>query len=301
MPAPQTDPNAARLHGASVPGPTGLRGPGAPRSPQVPARTPGTTGLNDAAAKANGTKVDNGKCVNHDGVAYPRPSALAQYKLNEGYANYLYLDTSSYITIGVGWNLEAGGGADKAPQAALDLPFLERKTGKPPADPAKSVQEAWSALHKISPSGSAQAHTAGYFKDKTSLYIDDTGDNNPLAVRFQQHIADFTRNLQKIFKNFDAFPVPAREALLDMIFNLGPGRDALEGRKADPAHHVKAIKGHKASGLRAFGSLRKAAEASDWKLASENCHRAAPVSKERNDWTRNRFLEAVGWECAKPA
>ena len=298
MYAPQTDPDTARLNGAPTPGPAGVRGPGAPQNPQLPNRTPGTKGINDAAAKENGAKVDKGACINHDAVKFPRQSAIDAIKEHEGYYNFMYLDSQSIITIGAGWNLEASGSASAPSAEVLALPFLERKTSKAPADSDKSIKAAWAALRALSPSGTKQNYAAPYFKDKTDLYIDDSKPDNPLMTRFNKHIADFTAQLQRMFKDFDSFPVPAREAFLDMAFNMGVGRAAVAAVKADPKHHKKGHKGHKATGLHQFKSLIAAAEKADWKSAADDCKRGG-VNADRNTWTRNLFLEAVGWACAK--
>ena len=292
------DPQEAVQRGVATPGVTGVSDAASPANPFVPKNTPGTKGVNDAAAKANGSKVDTGVCVNHDGVVFPRQSAIDAIKWHEGYTNYMCLDSRSIITIGVGWNLEATGSADAPSAEVLALPFLERKTGKPPADPDKSIKAAWNALRALSPSGTAQNYAATHFADKTNLYIDDSKPDNPLMQRFNQHIAEFTRQLQGMFKDFDSFPVPAREAFLDMAFNLGIGRAAVAAVKADHKHHVKGHQAHKATGLHQFKSLIDSAEQGDWKSAADECHRGG-INADRNTWTRNLFLEAVGWACAK--
>ena len=297
MYAPQINPQAPQLNGGPPRGPLGMNGPGSPNSPIVPAHTPGTKGVNDAAAKDAGAKVDTPACVKHDAVPFPRQSALDAIRAHEGYTNYMYLDTKSLITIGTGWNLMAGGDSVAPSDAAASLPWVERATGKPPADPAKSLQAAWTALRNISSYETAQAKPYTYFKDKTNLYVDDSKPDNPLAARFAKHIADFTVDLHGIFKDFDSFPVPAREALLDMVM-MGAGREGRAAVAADPKHHRKGHRARRATGLRQYSQLRAAAEKHDWKKASEVCDRKG-VSKDRNNWTRNQFLEAVGWECAK--
>ncbi len=291
------DPQEALQRGVATPGVTGIADAASPDNSHLPKKTPGVTGVNDAAAKANGAKVDAQICVNHDAVTFPRDSAVKDIAGHEGYANYMYLDSKSIITIGTGWNLEASGSAAAPSATVLALPFVERKTGKPPADPDKSIKAAWAALRGISSSGTPQSAQATTFEKKTDLYIDDSKPDNVLAERYKQHIAEFTAGLQGMFKDFDSFPVPAREALLDMSL-MGIGRSAVAAVKADKKKHIKARAGHKASGLHEFTRMIASVEAGDWKKAADQCNRP-DVNKDRNDWTRARFLEAVGWACAK--
>ena len=290
-------PGDCLLWGWATPGVTGIADAASPDNLFLPLWTPGIAGVNDATAKANGAQVDNGACVSHDAVTFPRDSAVKDIAAHEGYANYMYLDSKSIITIGTGWNLEATGSSQTPSDTVLALPFVERGTGKPPADPAKSIKAAWAALRGISPSGTRQNSPATSFQSKTNLYIDDAKSDNVLAARYKQHLAEFTAGLQGMFKDFDSFPVPAREALLDMSL-MGIGHGAVAAVKADPKHHVKGRKGVKANGLHEFTHMIASVEAGDWKKAAAQCNRP-DVNDDRNNWTRARFLEAVGWACAK--
>ncbi len=298
MCAPQTDPQAPLLNGSTVPGPAGAGGPGSPDNAFMCMETPGTTGVNDASTKNYSGEYTpvTATCMAMSAVPFPRPWALKAIRIHEGYKRFMYLDSKSYITIGIGWNLMSTGDSVEPPAEAVNLPWLERKTGKPPADPARSVQNAWTKLRGISPFGKPQTRIADSFEDETDIYIDDSGSKNPILARFDKHIALFTAELRSMFKNFDSFPVPAREALLDMSM-MGTGLDAQAEIKPDPAHGIKGQKGRKASGLRAYILLRGAAEKHDWKEAAQQCNR--DVDERRNAWTRKLFLEAIGWECAE--
>lgn len=290
-------PEESLLRGMATPGITGIADAASPDNAFLPLFTPGIMGVNDQTAKANGATVDSGACVSHDAVSFPRDSAITAIEQHEGYANYMYLDSKSIITIGTGWNLEATGSAATPSATVLALPFLERKTGKAPADPDKSIKAAWAILRAVSPTGTPQSSQATSFEKTTNLYIDDSKADNVLAARFKQHIVEFTQGLQGMFKDFDSFPVPAREALLDMSL-MGIGRSAVAAVKADPKRRVKARQGHKASGLHEFTHMIASVEAGNWKKAAEQCNRP-DCNKDRNVWTRARFLEAVGWACAK--
>lgn len=301
-----------------VPGVVGLAGPAGVGSTLIPLSTPGTHGVNDAAAHflTNCTGLGNAKmtCGKVDAVTFPRTSATDKIKVFEGYANYMYLDTKGLVTIGVGWNLESGGASSTAPTAVLALPFRVRPAGtgtaagggnaasRSPAEtspgPATDaeIEAAWKAIKKC-----PKAKLVTYYESKTNIYIDDSGPDNVLDQRFKQHISDFTSDLQGYYPGFDTFPVPAREALLDMCFNMGVGMAATAGHKATKGH--KATQVHRATGLHQFVKLRTAVLSRKWRLAADSCHRGG-LGKDangRNLWTHDRFIEAVAWDFPKLA
>lgn len=84
----------------------------------------------------------------------------------------------------------------------------------------------------------------------------------------REKVDGFEADLRASFAGYDNYPAPAKRALMDMIYNLGK------------------------TGLLKFTTLKKAAEAGEWKKAAERCRRIGP-SDERNDWTRDLFLEAA--------
>jgi hypothetical protein len=82
--------------------------------------------------------------------------------------------------------------------------------------------------------------------------------------------------------------VPAKEALIDMIYNMGIGW----GRHVDNGKTVKA------RGLLSYKGLVRAVEARDWKTAAQHCWRTPSNKKHpqhaeaRNAWTKKRFEDA---------
>jgi hypothetical protein len=79
---------------------------------------------------------------------------------------------------------------------------------------------------------------------------------------------EFLRRLRWLCPAFDGWPLPARRALIDMAYNLGVG------------------------GLSRFQEMLKACDRVDWASAAEECHRRT-CRDERNEWTRELFIEAA--------
>ncbi|HVI10808.1 MAG TPA: hypothetical protein VND65_21140 [Candidatus Binatia bacterium] len=83
------------------------------------------------------------------------------------------------------------------------------------------------------------------------------------------HLNFFDRQLGQQFANFAGFPDAAKLGLLDMIFNLG------------------------ATGLfKGYPTLMGYVQKQSWTAAAGECHRNGP-NAERNEWTRQQFLDAA--------
>lgn len=176
---------------------------------------------------------------------------LADFERWEGKIAHMYLDTRGYVTIGIG-NMLANAAAAKK------LAFVVRESGLA-ATPAQ-IEADFTAVTKL-----AAGMPAASYKTHTRLDLPDASINALFKVR----IDGFRADLAGSFKDYATYPVAAKRALLDMIYNLGK------------------------DGLLKFKKLKAAAEAGNWKEAANQCHRQGP-SKERNDWTRELFLEAAG-------
>jgi len=121
------------------------------------------------------------------------------------------------------------------------------------------------------------------YKQKLSIEITDEKAKELALTRLK---TEFIPKLRHLLTGFDGFPLPARRAFIDMVYNMGIGA---------PEHVVKG-KTHKASGLYSFRSLRAAADVGDWQTASLHCERRNPDHSEhtanRNAWTKALFEQA---------
>lgn len=196
------------------------------------------------------------------------PELLYQdLKVQEGQVLFMYLDTASppKVTVGIG-NMLPDVAAGQA------LPFINTETNAP-ASPAE-IEHAFKTVAAMKGS-----QAAGKYKQAPSIELTEKTAKDLALSRVTK---EFIPLLARHFAGFDDYPLPARRALLDMIYNMGwSSRDGKHG-------------------LITFGTLRRAAEAGDWKTASLHCHRkdTAPNRKKpshaflRNEWTKRLFEQA---------
>ena len=180
----------------------------------------------------------------------------ADLSANEGRINHLYLDTKGLVTVGVGTMLPNVA-------AAQALRFVVRSTQA--AASAKEIETDFNAVLAMTASQLAAKYRPSTLLDMSEDQIDTLLDSE---------ITTREAGLRVQFKDYDTYPAGARRALIDMVFNLGMGSAA------------------KNTGLLAFKTMKTAIEADDWKKAAAACHRKGP-SEERNNWTRDRFLESA--------
>jgi len=191
---------------------------------------------------------------------------LPKLKEFEGAIPYMYLDTGGNVTVGVG-NLLASA------TDAKQLGFVRRAdpTAKPPvtagpATPAE-IQTDFDNVNK-----QTAGKIASYYQQFTKLDLPDAIITSLLNGR----VTEFKAKLVATFPDFDTYPDEACAALFDMGFNLG------------------------VAGLTSkFPTFCKAVKDKDWATAAKECHRAAPVNDDRNDWTKAQFDKAAA--DAKPA
>jgi hypothetical protein len=180
---------------------------------------------------------------------------------------HMYLDTEGNVTVGVGAKLS---GSDLATTR-----FVHRANGKLASESEKAA--AFGAVSR-SLAGQKPYHYRRLKENDLDLA---PGETQRLLKSRLERAEDDCRQL---LKGWDGYPLPAQLALLDMVYNMGRGGPLTAAQIAQSA---------KERGLYQFHNLRRAAESGDWLAASRECHRKAPVNDERNNWTRNEFVEAA--------
>ncbi len=170
---------------------------------------------------------------------------------HEGKFPFMYIDTRGFVTVGVG-NLVASA------ETAVSLPFVCRRDGFP----ATAAQKI-AAFKRIR--GAPAAWRAPHYKTFTDLDLPDASIKTLALTRLR---TEFLPGLKSIFPEFDAFPLPARRALVDMVYNLG------------------------VNGLKKFTHFVRAANAKHWAAAGKECHRST-CRASRNEWTRKQFEQAA--------
>jgi GH24 family phage-related lysozyme (muramidase) len=182
---------------------------------------------------------------------------------------FMYADTRGFVTTGIGNKLANA-------QQAIALPWLHSRTGQP-ATPAEvlaafeRVRARYAELRRDDPEAKKSAG-AGYYEQTSDLVL-PPGATSALAIGRLER--DFLPGLRRLFPAFDAYPLPAQRALVDMIYTLGE------------------------SGLKTkFPTVVTACRDGNFAKAAAYCHRRAQPNEhrqgdERNIWTRNMFLEAA--------
>ena len=176
----------------------------------------------------------------------------------EGLLTNGYRDSTDHggFTVGVGNMVPSDA-------ACAQLPWL-RPDGRQ-ASPAEA-RACYAAVMAMPPKLDAHAYAKA-----SDLRLSEDVCRDLCISRLQR---EFLPGLRRLFGGFDGYPAPAVRALVDMIYNLGEGREA------------------EATGLAAFVNLRAACARGAWKRAAAESHRST-CRQTRNDWTRDRFLEAA--------
>ena len=160
----------------------------------------------------------------------------------------MYLDTVGKVTVGVGMML-----ANEI--AAHALPFV---AGETPATPDEIGRE----FARVSAMKKGQL--ARFYFNKKALQL----STETIDAKLRDTLQGFEGYLRSNIHSYDALPDAAKLALLDMVYNLGPGRLFAE-----------------------YPRLIAAVERGDWKAAATSSLRRGP-SAARNAWTRQQFLAA---------
>ena len=169
----------------------------------------------------------------------------------EGRISHMYLDTVAKVTVGVGKMLPDA-------NAALALGFVRRDSGAK-ATPAE-IKADFAAV-----AAQPKGLLAGSYKKFTQLDLPDAA----IDALLKSVVDGFMTGLAQRYVGWSTMPALAKQALLDMTFNLGPG------------------------GLAAFGRLKLAVDARNWDNAAKECARNG-IAQVRNDWTRDLFLKCKG-------
>ena len=176
----------------------------------------------------------------------------ADCTLWEGRIVHMYLDTVAKVTVGVGQMLPDAATAKK-------LAFVRRDT-RAAATPAE-IQRDFDAV-----SAMPKSLLAGSYKKATLLDLPEPA----IDALLKATVDNFVAALTKRFAGWATLPSPAKRALMDMCFNLGP--DGLVNK---------------------FPTMKQAVEKAKWDSAAKECLRNG-ISQQRNDWTRDLFLQCKG-------
>jgi GH24 family phage-related lysozyme (muramidase) len=176
---------------------------------------------------------------------------LVRLREAEGESEHFYRDRKGVITVGIGHNASDLDSVKK-------LPFARKTDGMPAT--ADQIEKEWAAVRAM-PTNKKLA----YYEDRTTLRL----NSGTIESIFRDDVMQTESSLRRQFRNYDAFPAPAREGLLDMAYNLG------------------------ISGLmEKFPELVKAVRENRWEKVGAESHREG-ISGSRNDTVRQLFLDAA--------
>lgn len=174
--------------------------------------------------------------------------SMEKIKEFEGVVPWMYLDTVGKVTVGVGLMLVNE-------IAAHALPFLN-------GDKAATAEEIASEFLRVSAMKKGQL--AKFYVTSKALRL----PADAIDEKLRSALLGFEGYLRSYLHGYDSFPDAAKLALLDMVYNLGPGRLFAE-----------------------YPRLIAAVERSDWRAAAAISARRGP-SATRNTWTQQQFLNA---------
>ena len=166
----------------------------------------------------------------------------------EGSVPWMYLDTVGRVTVGVGLML-------LNELAAHSLPFV---AGDQPATPDEISRE----FARVSAMKKGQL--PHFYLSKGGLELPETA----IEAKLRGALMGFEGYLRQHVKGSDGLPDAAKLALLDMVYNLGPGKLFAE-----------------------YPRMLAAIEQGDWKTAAAHSQRRGPAPS-RNAWTRQMLLDA---------
>lgn len=218
----------------------------------------------DIATEGLGTKTDDSNTKN---PVIDDPDFRAQLSYSEGNREKFYIDSTYNLSIGIGNNVQ-----DRDSFMALEL---YDENGHLLSDEEKiSLHAELTALTRAMKEAS---NGQSYNKIDNTVYSVNGRDltvktsQEDIQRHFNQSIQDSMNEVSIIFPDFSNYPIPAQQVLVEMNFNMGAGQFS---EKNWP---------------RLFESIRN----EDWATAATECHRFQ-LQEERNNWARDKFLEAAG-------
>lgn len=175
--------------------------------------------------------------------------AIGRLKQFEGSVPWMYLDTVGKVTVGVGSMLPDA-------RAAGVLPFLLGERAATAGEIAKEFVRV-SAL--------AKGRAAAFYRGEGGPRLAE----KTIDERLGEVLEGFEGYLRAHIGGYDRLPDGAKLALLDMVYNLGPGRLFQE-----------------------YPKLLAAIAKGDWATAAAASLRRGPGAA-RNAWTKEQFLGAA--------
>ena len=206
------------------------------------------TNISQNIENMNNTVNQNPNYISDDDLYKKMWSNIKEY---EGVKYHPYLDTKGYITVGGGANINN----------LNDFMKVNFTVNGNPATDAQKLT-GYNILNNMSKEMDSNGNylyannKANFFKDKTNLRISEQDAYNMAQLHMRNDLA----HVRNQFSDFDTFPNPLKEVLLDIQYNVKGGLNKQNWPKL-----YEAIANHDVNGI------------------ARNVHRK-DVGWERNDW-----------------
>jgi len=198
--------------------------------------------------------------------------------------NYMFKDTAD----GGGKVTVAGGILLDSVDEAKKLPFeiRDQQTGQYRRATEQEIERVYKKVDAIQQPRVGKKHVAEKFDPtKGQLAVDDLILPEAIAKReFDERLRRHAGELRGVLPDFDTYPAPAQQAILDMHFNLG----ATKFREVRMVKNPKTGKPENKGWPNLFAAIKR----QDWAAAALESKRGG-VSNDRNKNTANKFLEAA--------
>jgi GH24 family phage-related lysozyme (muramidase) len=216
-------------------------------------------------------------------AAKPVPATAAGFlkeiKVFEGIVRHMYRDSKGLVTVGIGFLIE-----NKFTHAITDegkkMPFVVANTAQP-AGESQILADFDTVIKQPYINSRGKPFPAAHFK-KGVTKLEVELSENYINDRFNELVASFWNELQVEYPLFNTYPMPVQFALLDMIFNLGRGKEWKEKKSGKI----------KSNGIHKYQDLRRALNVPDWKKAGDSCHRGG-IDNTRNMRIQEWFNDGV--------
>jgi GH24 family phage-related lysozyme (muramidase) len=193
----------------------------------------------------------------------------------EKYKPYFYLDSKDYVTIGEGFQIP-----DEASAARLPLRRMTNEdsfTNDPVTE--KEIREAYRRVKNFKGVKNLRAEAYNPIAKSSDFMALGLAPEDSRKI-LKTLVAQSEESLKRKIRGFDDLPVPARQALIDMEYNMGDAR--FRAYKKDPKTGQM---------VPAWPNLFSAIDAQDWEKAAQEVE-SRDIGVDRNDWRRKRMLDA---------
>lgn len=204
---------------------------------------------------------------------------IAKQPTHEGYVTHPYVDTTGNVTYSVGINAGESKKFEKVDLLIKDANGQWREAGEPEK---RAEYQRLMKIYNKNPNTKAEGYK-GNFK------IDETKAKETVYKKIAESLA-ILRSDQKLGKRFDRLHPEGKLAVLDMIYNMGPGDKQDDNR--DPNVPKTSDRGPKGLTYKFWPKFFDAIERSDFATAAEQSHRKG-LSPARNKWTHDMLIKGV--------